>query len=54
MNDGSDRAQLANIASQAKEILGADELQAVLGCDRRHAHDQFGNRIKLIEESHAR
>ena len=29
MNDGSDRAQLANIASRAKEILGADELQAV-------------------------
>ena len=28
-NDGSDRAQLANIASQAKEVLGVDELQAV-------------------------
>jgi macrodomain Ter protein organizer (MatP/YcbG family) len=28
-NDGSDRAQLANIACQAKEALGADELQAV-------------------------
>jgi hypothetical protein len=30
-NDGPDRAQLANIASQAKEVLGADELQAVAG-----------------------
>ena len=28
-NSGSDRAQLANIASQAKQVLGADELQAV-------------------------
>jgi transposase len=28
-NSGSDRAQLANIASQAKEVLGVDELQAV-------------------------
>src|SRR5215467_6755906 len=28
-NDGSDRAQLANIACQAKAILGVDELQAV-------------------------
>src|SRR5664279_5533070 len=28
-NSGSDRAQLANIASQAKEILGVDELEAV-------------------------
>src|SRR3569833_1329480 len=28
-NDGSDRAQLANIASQAKEVLGVDELEAV-------------------------
>src|SRR5499433_3350625 len=28
-NDGSDRAQLANIACQAKDALGADELQAV-------------------------
>src|SRR5439155_21564015 len=28
-NDGSDRAQLANIASQAKEVLGVDELAAV-------------------------
>ena len=26
-NDGSDRAQLANIASQAKEVLGVDELR---------------------------
>jgi transposase len=28
-NDGSDRAQLANIACQAKEALGVDELEAV-------------------------
>jgi hypothetical protein len=28
-NTGSDRAQLANIASQAKQVLGANELQAV-------------------------
>ena len=28
-NDGSDRAQLANIASQAKAVLGVDELEAV-------------------------
>src|SRR3974377_1234717 len=28
-NSGSDRAQLANIASQEKQVLGADELQAV-------------------------
>lgn len=28
-NSGSDRAQLANIASQAKEVLGVDKLEAV-------------------------
>jgi hypothetical protein len=28
-NDGSDRAQLANNACQAKDALGVDELQAV-------------------------
>jgi transposase/macrodomain Ter protein organizer (MatP/YcbG family) len=28
-NEGSDRAQLANIASQAKQVLGVDKLQAV-------------------------
>ena len=28
-NSGSDRAQLANIASKAKDILGVDELEAV-------------------------
>ena len=28
-NSGSDRAQLANIASQAKDVLGVDELEAV-------------------------
>jgi hypothetical protein len=44
-NSGSDRAQLANIASQAKAVLGVDKLEAVadrgyfsgeqiLACDR--------------------
>src|SRR5262249_16477116 len=34
-NDGSDRAQLANIACQAKDALGVDELQAVAdACDK--------------------
>ena len=28
-NDGSDRAQLANIACQAKQVLGVDEVEAV-------------------------
>jgi transposase/macrodomain Ter protein organizer (MatP/YcbG family) len=28
-NEGSDRAQLANVASQAKDVLGVDELEAV-------------------------
>ena len=28
-NDGSDRAQLANVARQAKKVLGVDELEAV-------------------------
>ena len=28
-NDGSDRAQLANIACRAKEVFGVDELEAV-------------------------
>jgi hypothetical protein len=28
-NVGSDRAQLANVASQAKEVLGVDKLEAV-------------------------
>ena len=28
-NSGSDRAQLANIASRAKDVLGVDELEAV-------------------------
>src|ERR1700694_2377176 len=28
-NSGSDRSQLANVASQAKEVLGVDELNAV-------------------------
>jgi macrodomain Ter protein organizer (MatP/YcbG family) len=29
-NDGSDRAQLANIACQAKQVLGVDEFEAVV------------------------
>ena len=28
-NSGSDRAQLANIASQAKDVLGVDKLEAI-------------------------
>ena len=28
-NSGSDRAQLANVASQAKKVLGVDKLEAV-------------------------
>jgi hypothetical protein len=36
-NDGSDRAQLANIAGQAKEVLGVDELEAV--ADRGYHRD---------------
>ena len=28
-NSGSDRAQLANVASQAKEVLGVDKLEAI-------------------------
>jgi hypothetical protein len=28
-NSGWDRAQLANIASQAKEVLGVDKLEAI-------------------------
>ena len=28
-NDGSDRAQLANVACRAKQVLGVDELEAV-------------------------
>jgi hypothetical protein len=28
-NSGSDRAQLANVASQAKDVLGVDKLEAV-------------------------
>jgi hypothetical protein len=28
-NDGSDRAQLANVACRAKEVLGVNELEAV-------------------------
>jgi hypothetical protein len=30
-NIGSDRAQLANIASRAKDVLGVEKLEAVAG-----------------------
>jgi len=53
-NDGSDRAQLANIASQAKEVLGVDELEAV--ADRGYysgeeilACDKAGIAITLLK-----
>src|SRR5436190_362348 len=52
-NDGSDRAQLANIACQAKAVLGVDELQAV--ADRGYfsseqilACDQAGKGTQMI------
>ena len=42
-NDGSDRAQLANIACQAKEALGVDKLEAV--ADRGYfSSDEFSVR----------
>jgi hypothetical protein len=52
-NVGSDRAQLANIALQAKEVLGADRLDAVadrgyfnspeiLACERETVEHPFG------------
>ena len=31
-NSGSDRAQLANMASQAKDVLGVDKLEAIADC----------------------
>ena len=41
-NEGSDRAQLANIACQAKEALGVDELQAV--ADRGYFNSDEGQK----------
>src|SRR5215510_5965732 len=49
-NSGSDRAQLANVASQAKAVLGVDKLEAIadrgyfsgeqiLACDRADRRD---------------
>jgi transposase len=45
-NDGSDRAQLANIACQAKEVLGVDDLEAV--ADRGY---YSGEEILACEEA---
>jgi hypothetical protein len=39
-NSGSDRAQLANIAAQAKAVLGFDKLEAVGSDQRRHPPDR--------------
>ena len=41
-NTGSDRAQLAKVASQAKDILGADHL-AHRGDRRVHRHHQIAD-----------
>src|ERR1700731_206118 len=51
-NDGSDRAQLANIACQAKAVLGVDELQVVadrgyFSSERILACDQAGITVTL-------
>ena len=51
-NSGSDRAQLANIASQAKQVLGVDELQAVAdrgyyNCEEILACDEAGIAVTL-------
>jgi len=55
-NSGSDRAQLANIASQAKEVLGVDKLEAV--ADRGYysgeeilACDKAGIAVTLPDET---
>src|SRR5689334_25399180 len=45
-NDGSDRRQLANIATQAKQVLGVNELQAV--ADRGYFS---GEQILACEEA---
>ena len=37
-NSGSDRTQLSNIASQAKDILGVDKLEAI--ADRGYFSDE--------------
>ena len=49
-NDGSDRAQLANIASQAKEVLGVDDLEAV--ADR--ATTAVGGNPRVSQSRHRR
>jgi transposase len=45
-NSGSDRAQLANMATQAKEVLGVDKLQAV--ADRGY---YSGEEIKACDDA---
>ena len=45
-NSGSDRAQLANMATQAKEVLGVDKLEAV--ADRGY---YSGEEIKACEDA---
>jgi hypothetical protein len=47
-NDGSDRAPPRRRKSSAPT-----NSKPLPGCDRRHVHDPFGNRIELIEP-HAR
>jgi transposase len=51
-NSGSDRAQLANIASQAKQVLGVNELQAVTdrgyyNCEEILACEEAGIAVTL-------
>jgi hypothetical protein len=46
-NHGSDRAQLANMARQAKDVLGVDELEAV--ADRGYYN---GEEIKACADAH--
>ena len=51
-NSGSDRAQLANIASQAKQVLGVSELQAVAdrgyyNCEEILACEEAGIAVTL-------
>jgi len=45
-NTGSDRSQLANMASQAKEVLGAEHLDAV--ADRGYYN---GTEIKACDDA---
>ena len=58
-NSGSDRAQLANIASQAKDVLGVDKLEAI--ADRGYfsgeqilACDQSGIAVTLPKTNDVR